>query len=166
DTRITGAFYPGSPARAKRPAGHPPSRPSAPSAATLSRGLSRNRGQFPGRRRYRLLLGVREDARRPARRFGCVRLSRVCPSEVAPSTSAPVGATAAAAASEPASTSASTTTPSASTSTSVPAPLPAHMLLVPAGSFTMGTDTGGEGDEHPAHTVTLAAFWLDKTEVT
>jgi formylglycine-generating enzyme required for sulfatase activity len=40
------------------------------------------------------------------------------------------------------------------------------MLLVPAGPFTMGADTGGEEDEHPAHTVTLAAFYLDKTEVT
>lgn len=40
------------------------------------------------------------------------------------------------------------------------------MLLVPGGSFTMGADSGGEEDEHPAHTVTLAAFWLDKTEVT
>ncbi len=40
------------------------------------------------------------------------------------------------------------------------------MLLVPAGSFTMGADTGGEQDEHPAHRVTLPAFWLDRTEVT
>ena len=40
------------------------------------------------------------------------------------------------------------------------------MLLVPAGSFTMGRDTGGEADEHPAHVVTLAAFYLDKTPVT
>jgi formylglycine-generating enzyme required for sulfatase activity len=40
------------------------------------------------------------------------------------------------------------------------------MLLVPAGSFIMGTDRGGEEDEHPAHSVALAAFWLDKTEVT
>ncbi len=40
------------------------------------------------------------------------------------------------------------------------------MLLVPAGSFTMGADEGGEGDEGPAHTVTLAAFYLDETEVT
>jgi len=40
------------------------------------------------------------------------------------------------------------------------------MLLVPGGTFTMGTDTGGEGDERPAHAVTLAAFWLDRTEVT
>ena len=40
------------------------------------------------------------------------------------------------------------------------------MLLVPGGPFTMGADTGGQEDEHPAHTVTLAAFFLDKTEVT
>jgi formylglycine-generating enzyme required for sulfatase activity len=40
------------------------------------------------------------------------------------------------------------------------------MLLVPGGTFKMGTDEGGEGDEHPAHDVTVASFWLDKTEVT
>jgi len=40
------------------------------------------------------------------------------------------------------------------------------MLLVPGGSFTMGTDSGGQEDEHPAHTVTLAPFFLDRTEVT
>jgi formylglycine-generating enzyme required for sulfatase activity len=40
------------------------------------------------------------------------------------------------------------------------------MLLVPAGAFTMGADKGGEEDERPAHEVKLAAFWLDKTEVT
>jgi formylglycine-generating enzyme required for sulfatase activity len=43
---------------------------------------------------------------------------------------------------------------------------PADMLLVPGGVFTMGADEGGEEDEHPAHRVTLSAFWLDKTEVT
>ena len=43
---------------------------------------------------------------------------------------------------------------------------PADMLRVPGGTFTMGTDTGGEGDERPAHQVTLGAFWLDRTEVT
>jgi formylglycine-generating enzyme required for sulfatase activity len=42
----------------------------------------------------------------------------------------------------------------------------AAMLLVPAGSFTMGADRGGEEDERPAHEVTLAAFYLDRTEVT
>src|SRR5579859_7592975 len=46
------------------------------------------------------------------------------------------------------------------------APAPADMLLVPAGPFTMGADSGGEEDEHPAHTVTLPAFYLDRTEVT
>lgn len=30
----------------------------------------------------------------------------------------------------------------------------------------MGTDKGGQEDEHPAHTVTLSAFFLDRTEVT
>lgn len=43
---------------------------------------------------------------------------------------------------------------------------PEGMILVPAGSFTMGADSGGEQDEHPAHRVTLPAFWLDRTEVT
>lgn len=40
------------------------------------------------------------------------------------------------------------------------------MRLVPGGTFTMGADTGGEPDEHPAHPVTVAAFYLDTTEVT
>ena len=30
----------------------------------------------------------------------------------------------------------------------------------------MGADAGGEEDEHPAHTVTVDAFYLDLTEVT
>jgi formylglycine-generating enzyme required for sulfatase activity len=40
------------------------------------------------------------------------------------------------------------------------------MLRVPGGTFTMGADVGGEEDEHPAHAVTVASFWLDRTEVT
>ncbi|HEY2517756.1 MAG TPA: SUMF1/EgtB/PvdO family nonheme iron enzyme, partial [Polyangiaceae bacterium] len=40
------------------------------------------------------------------------------------------------------------------------------MLLVPGGTFTMGADTGGQPDEHPAHAVTLKGFFLDRTEVT
>jgi formylglycine-generating enzyme required for sulfatase activity len=40
------------------------------------------------------------------------------------------------------------------------------MLLVPAGPFIMGADSGGQEDEHPSHTVHLPSFWLDKTEVT
>jgi formylglycine-generating enzyme required for sulfatase activity len=47
-----------------------------------------------------------------------------------------------------------------------PAASPADMLLVPGGSFTMGASSGGQEDERPAHTVTLAPFWLDKMEVT
>ena len=47
-----------------------------------------------------------------------------------------------------------------------PPPSIEGMALVPAGPFTMGADDGGEPDEHPAHTVTLPAFYLDLTEVT
>lgn len=43
---------------------------------------------------------------------------------------------------------------------------PPGMALVPAGPFIMGADSGGEPDEHPAHTVTLDAFYLDLTELT
>ena len=39
------------------------------------------------------------------------------------------------------------------------------LLYVPAGEFTMGSDTGAS-DEKPIHTVTLDAFWIDQTEVT
>jgi formylglycine-generating enzyme required for sulfatase activity len=49
---------------------------------------------------------------------------------------------------------------------SASAPAPDDMLPVPAGPFAMGADAGGEEDEHPAHTVTVRAFWLDRTEVT
>ncbi len=45
-------------------------------------------------------------------------------------------------------------------------PTPDGMLLVPAGTFTMGADRGGQEDEHPAHEVTVRGFWLDRTEVT
>jgi formylglycine-generating enzyme required for sulfatase activity len=40
------------------------------------------------------------------------------------------------------------------------------MLLVPGGTYVMGTDTGGQEDERPAHRVTLLSFFLDRTEVT
>jgi len=43
---------------------------------------------------------------------------------------------------------------------------PEGMRLVPAGTFVMGADQGGELDERPAHAVTVHAFWLDTTEVT
>ena len=43
---------------------------------------------------------------------------------------------------------------------------PDGMLLVPAGTFVMGLDGKGQEDEHPAHEVTLPAFFFDRTEVT
>ena len=43
---------------------------------------------------------------------------------------------------------------------------PPDMLLVPAGTFSMGADGIGERDEQPAHLVKTPAFWLDTTEVT
>jgi len=42
-------------------------------------------------------------------------------------------------------------------------PPPDGMVLIPAGSFVMGSDTG---DEAPAHTVWIDAFYLDEHEVT
>ncbi|MGD0677082.1 MAG: SUMF1/EgtB/PvdO family nonheme iron enzyme [Polyangiaceae bacterium] len=53
-----------------------------------------------------------------------------------------------------------------SPSSTAPEAARGRMLLVPAGPFTMGADSGGQEDERPAHTVTLAAFWLDRVEVT
>jgi formylglycine-generating enzyme required for sulfatase activity len=41
----------------------------------------------------------------------------------------------------------------------------AQMIPIPAGPFTMGNDNGPE-DERPAHSVTLAAFEIDKFPVT
>jgi len=63
----------------------------------------------------------------------------------------------------PASPSASPEVSTAIAETLLPPP---DMLLVTAGTFTMGADSGGQDDEHPAHAVTLAAFYLDRTEVT
>ncbi len=39
------------------------------------------------------------------------------------------------------------------------------MVYVPAGAFQMGSENG-QNDEKPVHTVTLDAFWIDRTEVT
>jgi formylglycine-generating enzyme required for sulfatase activity len=44
--------------------------------------------------------------------------------------------------------------------------IPKDMLPVPGGTFVMGTEGEGEGDEGPAHSVTLKGFLLDRTEVT
>jgi formylglycine-generating enzyme required for sulfatase activity len=40
-----------------------------------------------------------------------------------------------------------------------------EMVYVPAGEFQMGSETG-EPDERPVHTVSLDAYWIDRTEVT
>jgi formylglycine-generating enzyme required for sulfatase activity len=71
--------------------------------------------------------------------------------------------------------------PAPSTPTPIPIPTPAPvstgeaevptappvaemMVEIPAGEFTMGNDAG-DGDEQPAHTVTLEAFEIDMFEV-
>lgn len=41
------------------------------------------------------------------------------------------------------------------------------MVLIPAGTFTMGADDStGMADEYPKHTVDIAGFWMDEHEVT
>lgn len=47
-----------------------------------------------------------------------------------------------------------------------PRSVPDDMVPVPGGTFVMGTNDEGEQDERPAHSVTLGAFLLDRTEVT
>lgn len=46
-----------------------------------------------------------------------------------------------------------------------PPAMPNGMVLIPAGSFMMGSEDG-EADEKPVHKVTLDAFFMDKYEVT
>jgi formylglycine-generating enzyme required for sulfatase activity len=76
-----------------------------------------------------------------------------------PAPSAPPSAALAVASSAP-------SAPGAPSAAPEPEAAPEGMALVPGGTFTMGADKGGEEDEHPAHPVTLASFWLDVTEVT
>lgn len=46
-------------------------------------------------------------------------------------------------------------------------PVVEQMVTIPATTYTMGSPPGlGEDDERPAHPVTLAAFEIDRTEVT
>ena len=41
------------------------------------------------------------------------------------------------------------------------------MVLIPAGSFSMGADNGqASDDEYPKHEVSIDSFWMDQTEVT
>jgi formylglycine-generating enzyme required for sulfatase activity len=60
-----------------------------------------------------------------------------------------------------------TPAPTAATTNSLPATVnyKSEMVLVKAGEFTMGSDTGGD-ESKPAHKVTVPAFYIDKTEVT
>ncbi len=44
-------------------------------------------------------------------------------------------------------------------------PLVPVMVLVPSGTFTMGS-TAGDSDELPLHSVTLSSYYISKTEVT
>jgi len=41
----------------------------------------------------------------------------------------------------------------------------AEMVYIPPGAFTMGSKEG-QDDEKPVHSVLLAAFWIDQTEIT
>ncbi len=47
-----------------------------------------------------------------------------------------------------------------------PGSLVREMKYIPAGTFTMGDDNGGEQSAMPAHPVQVAAFYMDKFEVT
>jgi len=44
--------------------------------------------------------------------------------------------------------------------------LPAGMVAIPAGTFVMGRDDGTDPEETPAHSVSVSAFYIDKTPVT
>ncbi len=39
------------------------------------------------------------------------------------------------------------------------------MVYIPGGAFEMGSRSGGNGDEYPAHLVSLSEYWLDQHEV-
>ncbi|MBI1924628.1 SUMF1/EgtB/PvdO family nonheme iron enzyme [Candidatus Poribacteria bacterium] len=56
-------------------------------------------------------------------------------------------------------------TPPSSTSATITGVDGAKMVLIPAGTFQMGSVDGGSG-EKPVHAVTLDAFYIDKYEVT
>ena len=43
---------------------------------------------------------------------------------------------------------------------------PEGMVRIPEGVFLMGSPTGGNHEERPMHEVAIAAFWLDRSEVT
>jgi formylglycine-generating enzyme required for sulfatase activity len=49
--------------------------------------------------------------------------------------------------------------------TDTPIPVPDGMILIPGGSFLMGSDAG-RADEQPEHTVSLSPYFIDEFEVT
>ena len=60
-----------------------------------------------------------------------------------------------------------TTTTTTTTTITPPPAVPEGMVLIPAGSFEMGSnDAEADADEQPVHTVHLDAFYMDKYEVT
>jgi formylglycine-generating enzyme required for sulfatase activity len=58
-----------------------------------------------------------------------------------------------------------TAVPAPSATTKVETGVPAGMVLIPAGSFQMGSNNGGS-DERPPHPANVDAYYLDETEVT
>src|SRR2546423_24145 len=50
-------------------------------------------------------------------------------------------------------------------SATAPATAPADMVLIPAGSFRIGTEDGFPY-ERPVHQVSIKSFWMDRHEVT
>ena len=47
----------------------------------------------------------------------------------------------------------------------VKSPSGAELVLIPAGTFVMGSDAGAE-DARPAHKLSISSFWMDRHEVT
>ncbi|MBI4956622.1 MAG: SUMF1/EgtB/PvdO family nonheme iron enzyme [Myxococcales bacterium] len=85
---------------------------------------------------------------------------------LAPGTDAPTTASGASSSDAPAGGASSAATPS-SAAPPPPPPCPGGMVLVPAGTFRMGSEVGQGGrDEHPARDVRLSAYCIDRTEVT
>ncbi|MBI5952696.1 MAG: SUMF1/EgtB/PvdO family nonheme iron enzyme [Chloroflexi bacterium] len=74
----------------------------------------------------------------------------------------------------PTQTVAPTITPTAEPSQPMETPIPSEfrdqknvpMILIPAGTFTMGSDETGDVGSRPAHEVNVDAFYIDKFEVT
>jgi formylglycine-generating enzyme required for sulfatase activity len=151
--------------------------PGAPAAATVvmrlsvGPGFSYDGAVSPPRLALLAIALVACSAREPGRDHAPA-VSAMLPSGVAPPSSAELPGSVAPPPAGDAGPAATQVAPEGVASTQV-APegmaatqvAPEGMAPVPAGPFTMGADHGGEEDEHPAHPVTVAAFYLDLTEV-